>query len=189
MLRFRIAVDVDGVLADQVPPILQMLNSEYCTELTKEDITNWKYPINDTTIDVELEKALFEKNYVLNMPVIDGAKHGMLYLWRNHFVLVATSRPKEVEDVTFAWVSSNFKFHEFRNTRGKSKSCLNANILIDDNLQNIEDFSDNTGVGLLFSQPWNHERSSIKSLIDRNKVYCCDGWMGVLNIVKKLESS
>jgi len=47
-------------------------------------------PINGTTIDVELEKALFEEDYILKTPIINGAKDGMLYLWQNHFVLVAT---------------------------------------------------------------------------------------------------
>jgi 5'(3')-deoxyribonucleotidase len=189
VLKFKIAVDVDGVLADHVSPILHRLNSKYGTKLTKEDIIDWNYPIDDTTIDVELEKALFDKDYILKMPVIDGAKDGMLYLCQNHFVLVATSRPKEVEDLTFAWVSSNFKFHDFCNTYGKSKSCLNVDLLIDDNLQNIKDFASSAGVGLLFSQPWNQERSSIEYLIDVKKVYCCDGWEGIVNTIKKLESS
>jgi len=188
-LRFRIAVDVDGVLADQVPPILVKLNPKYGIKLTKKDITDWKYPIMDTSIDVEIENALLDKSYVLEMPIIEGAKDGMLYLWRNHLVIIATSRPSETEDSTLNWVSLNFKFHEFCNTRGKSKRSLNADILIDDNVQNIEDFSKSTGLGLLFSQPWNQDRSSVERLIEKGKVYCCEGWMDVLEIVKMLESN
>jgi len=187
-LRFRIAVDVDGVLGDQVPPILSRLNAKYGINLSKEDIKDWEYPIMDTRIDVEIEKALLNQNYVLGMPVIEGAKECMLYLWQNHIVIIATSRPRETENATLKWLSSNFKFHEYCNTRGKSKKFLNAGILVDDNIQNVKEFSKGIGIGLLFSQPWNQDRPSIKDLIGRGKVYCCNGWMNVLNIVKFLES-
>ena len=181
-------MDVDGVLGDQVPHILSKLNAKYSIKLSKEDITDWEYPIMDTKIDVEIEKALLDPRYVLKMPVIEGAKEGTLYLWQNHFVMIATSRPKEAENATLKWLSSNFKFHEYCNTRGKSKKSLRADILIDDNIQNIKEFSSSGGIGLLFSQPWNENRSSIKDLVDRGKVYCCDGWTNVLSIVKLLES-
>lgn len=187
-MKFRIAVDVDGVLGDQVPPILSKLNTKYRIHLSKEDITDWKYPIMDTSIDVEIEKSLLDQRYVLEMPLIEGAKEGMLYLWQNHFVIIATSRPKESEDATLKWLSSNFKFHEYCNTRGKSKEFLHAHILIDDNIQNIREFSSNSDIGLLFSQPWNENRSSIRDLIERGKVYCCDCWKNVLNLIKLLES-
>lgn len=182
-------MDVDGVLGDQVPPILSKLNAKYRIKLSKEDITDWEYPIVDTKIDVEIEEALLDERYVLGMPVIEGAKEGMLYLWQNHFVIIATSRPKETENATFKWLSSNFKFREYCNTRGKSKKSLRAGILIDDNIRNIKEFSSSGGIGLLFSQPWNENRPNISDLIDRGKVYRCDGWTNVLNIVKLLESS
>lgn len=182
-------MDVDGVLGDQVPPILSKLNAKYRIKLSKEDITDWKYPIMDTSIDVEIEAALLNQRYVLEMPVIEKAKEGMLYLWQNHFVIVATSRPKETENATLEWLSSNFNFHGYINTRGKSKKSIRADILIDDNIQNIREFSSNSGIGLLLSQPWNEKRSSIKDLIDSGKVYYCNGWTNILKIVKLLESS
>lgn len=187
-MKFRIAVDVDGVLGDQVPPILSKLNAKYGIELSKQDITDWEYAIMDTKIDVEIEEALLDEKYVLEMPVIKGAGNGMLYLWRNHFITIATSRPKETENATLRWLSSNFRFHEYRNTREKGKKSLRADILIDDNIRNIQEFSSISGIGLLFSQPWNQNRSSIKDLVDRRKVYCCYGWTSVLSIVKSLES-
>lgn len=187
-MGLRIAVDIDGVLADQVSLILKRLNSKYQIQLTKEDITEWDQKIGDTSIDVEIEKALLENDYVSNLPIIEGAKEGMQYLWQNHFVIVATSRPKETEDATRDWVSSNFKFHEFCNTRGKSKSCVKSDVLIDDYIPNIEDFTNDTGVGLLFSQPWNQDRSKIKHLIEIGKIYCCENWVNAINAVKWLNS-
>lgn len=188
-LKFRIAVDVDGVLGDQVSPILLELNEKYGIKLSKEDITDWEYPIVDTKIDVEIEEALLDQSYVLEMPVVKGAKEGMFYLWKNHFVVIATSRPKETEAATLKWISSNFKFHEYCNTRGKGKKFLHADILIDDNIQYIKEFSNNNGVGLLFSQPWNENRLCIRDLINRGKVHCCDDWANILKIVKLLESA
>lgn len=182
-------MDVDGVLGDQVSPILSKLNAKYGIKLSKEDITDWEYPIEDTKIDVEIEKALLDEEYVLEMPLIAGAKEVMSYLQQNHFVMIATSRPKETEKATLKWLSSNFKFHKYLNTHGKGKKSLKADILIDDNIENIEGFSKDHGIGLLFSQPWNKNRSSIIDLINRGKVYYCDGWTNVLNILKLLEYS
>ena len=79
--KLIIGVDIDGVLGDQVTPILREINKKYQTNYTKEDIIEWDYPIEDTDIETEINNALKDKEYILNMPVIDGAKIGMSYLY------------------------------------------------------------------------------------------------------------
>lgn len=187
-MSLKIAVDVDGVLADQVSLILKKLNSKYNLNLTKDDIKQWDQKIDDTNIKIEIENALFDREYVLSLPVIQGSKEGMRYLYENYHVTVATARPKETEDATIEWVSSHFKYHEFCNTKGRRKDCVLSDVLIDDYIPNIEDFAKNKGVGLLFSQPWNEERTTLESLIREGKVKCCDNWKEVINAVKKLNS-
>jgi len=187
-MPLKIAVDVDGVLADQVSPILKRLNSRYGLKLTKDDITQWDYKIADTNIKIEIENALLERDYVLSLPIIQGSKEGMKYLYQNHHVTVATARPKETDDATREWVSSHFKYHDFCNTIGKSKDCVHSDVLIDDYIPNIEEFTKNKGVGLLFSQPWNRERKRLDNLIRESKVLCCANWKDVISTVKILDS-
>lgn len=186
-MKIRIAVDVDGVLADQVSLILSKLNKTYNIQISNEEIVEWDFPIMETRIDIEIEKALLDPKHVMNLPLIEGAKKGLSYLWQNHHVIIATSRPKETESATMKWLSSNFKFHEYINTRGKSKKTVDASILIDDNIENIKEFSENSGIGLLFSQPWNRDDCKIKELNQKGKVYCCENWQDVVKIVKEFE--
>ena len=188
-MPLKIAVDVDGVLADQVSPVLEKLNPKYKLNLTKNDITQWDQKIDGTNIKIEIENALSDREFVLKLPLIKGAKEGMEYLFQKHHVTVATSRPKETEDATKQWVSSHFKYHDFFNTRGRTKDCVHTDVLIDDYMSNIEDFGKNKGIALLFSQPWNQERSRIKLMVQECKVYCCDNWVDVVKIVKKLDSN
>jgi 5'(3')-deoxyribonucleotidase len=185
-MSLRIAVDIDGVLADQVSPILEKLNPKYNLQLTKDNITEWDTKIGNTDIKIEIEKALLDRKYVLSLPLIEGAEKGMGYLYQNHHVTVATSRPKETEDATREWVEKYFKYHHFCNTRGKTKDCVQSDVLIDDYIPNIEDFAKRKGISLLFSQPWNQDRKSLEKLIQDCKVICCDNWDDVINIVKKL---
>ena len=187
-MPLRIAVDIDGVLADQVSLILKRLNSKYGLKLKKDDITEWDYKIADTNIKIEIENALLERDYILSLPLIQGSKEGMKYLYQNHHVTVATARPQKTEDITREWVSLHFKYHDFCNTKGKSKDCVDSDVLIDDYIPNIEEFSKNKGVGLLFSQPWNQDRKRLENLIRENKVLCCDDWKDVINSVKMLDS-
>jgi 5'(3')-deoxyribonucleotidase len=185
----KVAVDIDGVLADQVTLVLTRLNSRFNLSLTNNDIKEWDQKIGDTNIKVEIEKALMEKEYVLSLPVIQGAKDGMKYLYDNYHVTVATSRPKETEEYTKEWVSLHFKYHYFCNTRGRSKDCVQSDVLIDDYIPNIDDFAKRNGFGLLFSQPWNQDRSKIDGLMREGRVFYCEGWKDAINTVKKLDSN
>ncbi|MFX1519816.1 MAG: hypothetical protein ACFFCD_07840 [Promethearchaeota archaeon] len=189
--NLKIGVDVDGVLGDQIPPILKKLNKRYGLKLSKEDVTLWDLPIKDTDIETEIESALFNEDYILNMQPIDGAKEAMTYLSKMYFVKIITSRPKETEAATLKWLRSNFDFDEYLGTQKRDRvvSFVNVDILIDDNLPSTEKFSRSGGkTGILFSQPWNQERSSIKDLIDSGKVKCCNGWEEVLDVIKSIES-
>lgn len=185
-LSLRVAVDIDGVLADQVTLILAKLNIKYGLRLTKNDIIQWDQKIKDTNIKYEIETALLDKNFVLSLPIIPGSERGMGFLYNNHYVIVATARPTETEEATRTWVSNHFKFHDFCNTKGKQKDCVLSNILIDDYIPNIKHFALRKGIGLLFSQPWNQERDELEKLIEENKVFCCNNWEDVISAIKEI---
>ncbi len=185
-MPLKIAVDVDGVLADQVSLILTKLNPKYGLHYTKDDITQWDQKIGETDIKTEIEKALLDSEYVLSLPTIEGAIEGMELLYQTYHVTVATSRPKETEEATKKWVRTHFKYHDFCNTRGKTKDCVQSDVLIDDYIPNIEDFTKNKGIGLLFSQPWNQEHSKLVS--SKGKIYFINSWHDAVNIIKEIDS-
>jgi len=191
-----IGVDVDGVLGEQVPPALQRISrKEKGTKLTKENITEWNFPIDDTDISKEIEDALLDPVFVREMPVVQGSTSAMEKLYKKYHVVIVTSRPIETEQETKSWLKKNFKFHEFVNTREIGKNMLGLSVLIDDNLENVRAFASSGGYALLFSQPWNRkiENEGLENFIRAKKLIRCEGWDEVLksliNIERLLEHS
>ncbi len=184
--KLKVGVDIDGVLGDQVSPILPKINKKFCIKLKKKDIIKWDFEFGDSNIEIEINNALLCRDFVLNMPVINGAKNGIKYLQKNFSVVIASSRPKKTEKETIYWLSNNFNIHEYINTFNKNKGSLEVDILIDDNISNIKNFSKNNRIGILFSQPWNQKRQEIKYMISKKKVFCCIDWKNVIDTLKIL---
>jgi 5'(3')-deoxyribonucleotidase len=184
-----VGVDVDGVLGEQVPPVLERLKFKKGLHLTKEAVTEWDLPINETSITKEIEEALLDPNFVKEMPLVQGAQHAMKRLYKKYHIVIVTSRPRETEKETKDWLKRHFKFHEFVNTREFGKNIRGLHVLIDDNLENIKICASSGCYGLLFSQPWNQtiQDEELKSLIRAEKVIRCNGWDDVLKALPKIE--
>lgn len=185
--KLKIGVDIDGVLGDQVTPILKKINNKYNKNLSKKDIVEWDYKIDDTNIEIEIHKALRHSEYILNMPVISDAENCMDYLFSNFYIVIASSRPKEAENNTKKWLEPKFKFHKYVNTHETGKSSLKVDILIDDNISNIKEFTESNRVGILFSQPWNQYHNAIKDKIKKQKIFFCEGWTEIIYILKRMD--
>ncbi len=164
---YAVGIDVDGVLAEQVTPILDRLRAQgKARGLTKDNITDWNFKIDDTDIAKEIEAALLDPQYVLEMPVQPGSTNVMQEMYERYHVVIATSRPVETQQATIEWVKKSFRFHEFANTRQVGKANLGLNLLIDDNIDNAKSFALGKGTAILFSQPWNMgEDDEMKQLI------------------------
>jgi 5'(3')-deoxyribonucleotidase len=185
-----VGVDVDGVLGEQVPPVLERLRREgKGINLTKESITDWNFPINGTDISREIEKALLDSTFIREMPVVQSSTTSMEQLHKKYHVVIATSRPLETQKSTIDWLKKNFKFHEFVNTREVGKDKLGLDVLIDDNLDNVKGFASSGGYALLFLQPWNLniENQELEQLIRAKKIVRCEGWEQVLKSLQDIE--
>jgi 5'(3')-deoxyribonucleotidase len=184
-----VGVDVDGVLGEQVPPVLERLKRKKNLNFTKEEITEWDLQVNGTNISKEIEEALLDPNFVKEMPLVQGATDALKQVYKKYHVVIVTSRPLETEKETKDWLKMHFKYHEFINTREMGKNITGINVLIDDNLQNIEAFASSGGFGLLFSQPWNQkiESNTLKDFIQTGKVIRCENWNDVLKALLKIE--
>lgn len=186
-----VGVDVDGVLGEQVPPALERIKAKgKGGDLSKSDITDWDFPIDDTNISKEIEEYLLDPTFVVEMPVVSGSTSAMKQLHETYHVVVATNRPLETENSTIDWLK-HFKFHEYANTREVGKDKLGLDILIDDNLDNVKIFAFSGGRAILFSQPWNQnvKDKELEDMIRAKKVICCENWEDVLNALPLLHSS
>ena len=157
MPTITIAVDVDGVLAEQVIPVLQRVKEKYGISLSKERITEWDYRIGGTDIKTEIELAEAEESFIKSMLPIEGCREALDILARSFYVVVATSRHPMTDSWTMEWLNaSGIKHHRLVNTYAEGKSLPEVQILIDDYVGNIEEFitsGSNSRQAILFSQP------------------------------------
>jgi len=186
----KLVVDVDGVLADQVSPVLARLNSEYGLNVTRDQIRTWNEPIADTDIKTAIESAQLDADFILAMKPIEGAREAMLELANEHEITVATDRGPLAEDATVVWLKNNgIPYNRYVGTSQLGKGAIAGDILIDDYPRNVLRFIENGGLAILFDQPWNENDPSVEEAILQGRVIRARGWRCVLCIVRSLEPS
>jgi len=186
--QIQVAVDMDGVLVEQVTPVLEKLRQEKKIEIQKSMVTDWEYPINETNIKIEIEKAEQQEEFVKKMPPIEGAIDGIRILSKKYKIVIATSRELITDGWSKNWLENNKICYEmFVNTRSAGKTLAGIDILIDDYIGNIEQFIKNGNENrraILFAQPWNQDVRKIADLIEEGKVQIAHSWSAVLSLLQ-----
>ncbi len=185
--KSTIAVDMDGVLVEQVVPVLQKVKQEMGIELNKCDITDWEYPFKGTNIKIEIVRAEREKEFVLQMPPMEYAKEALQILSEKFDIVIATSRESSTDSWSQEWLNKHgVPYRKFVNTSSQGKALSNANIIIDDYVENIEAFirkGPPDRQAILFAQPWNHDTRTIADLLMSGKVRIAHSWQTLLALL------
>jgi len=184
---FRIGVDVDGVLANQIQGLLPMIKEKYNKDLTYDEIIDWRLPIGDSSIDKEIVAEQEKKDFVLGMALHKGARGVLSRLQLENIIIIVTARKGESDVWTQEWLRlKRVPFDNYVNACSSCKSEHNFDILIDDYLMNIERHLSNTGQkAILFDQPWNRNRSRFQSWIDDKRLLVAINWTQVEKAVKQ----
>jgi 5'(3')-deoxyribonucleotidase len=153
-----VAVDIDGVLADQVDHVLAKANREMHLSMTRDQIVAWNTPVGGVGFAQLIESYLKDPAFVRTMPEIPGASTAVRALSDRAIIKIASSRPRETEPETKQWVRSHLGWDpEFINTLGTQKGDVDADVLIDDGDHNIASFvSKPRHIGVLMIRPWNN---------------------------------
>lgn len=162
MARKRILIDIDSVIADLVPEWLNLYNTDYNDFVKVEQITEW-----DMTKFVKPECGTKIYDYLHYIHLydrvrpIDGAISSIHWLRQHDYdVRFVTSgvQPAKIE-----WlgnhgllINEHFLFSPDVIV-AHDKSIIKADIMIDDNIKNCENFQ---GKSILFAQPWNDVMSN-----------------------------
>jgi 5'(3')-deoxyribonucleotidase len=186
--QIQVAVDMDGVLVEQVIPVLEKLKQEKKIEMNKSMITDWEYPISGTNIKIEIEKAERQEEFVRRMPPVEGAIDGIKILSNKFKIVIATSRELITDSWSKDWLEHNrIPYDIFVNTRSAGKTLTGIDILIDDYIGNVEQFirnGDENRRAILFAQPWNQDITEIADLIEEGKVQIAHSWSAVLSLLQ-----
>lgn len=158
-----IGMDVDGVLANQIEGLIPKIRARHGVELGYNDVTEWRLPIRDSDIAKEIEAAQMDPDYLVGMPLHDGARDVVDELYDEHRIVITTARPPETRGWTIQWLQNHgFSYDEVVNLREEKKSLFATDLLIDDYIGNVKDYLSNTsGHAILVDQPWNRDRSDL----------------------------
>jgi 5'(3')-deoxyribonucleotidase len=179
----KIGVDIDGVLADQVSAVLKEIEKDYGQKYSKSDITRAHWCFDGIEIWTEIARLLSDPEYVMRVPIIDGAQHAVKQL-AGHDLLVVTARRPNTEEATRRWLKAHFPcLTEYFHARTGTKHNIPCDVLIDDLDLNIVEFvrSDPERRGVLFVHPWSLNDTDIKDYSDQ--VFYCQEWQSVVKAI------
>lgn len=178
----RIAVDVDGVLADRIGGIVELIEEQYGVTLSPTDVDEWDFSIPGTETDIHavIEESTADRAHLLGLDPIPGAIEGMRTIASEHEILIATHRPPRIHDHTKRWLDEHeIPFDRFASSCGDYKCEVRADALIDDRPANVRAFADAHGRAILFEQPWNVDR------VWNNRVTVATNWSAVVRTVSE----
>lgn len=171
----KIALDLDGVLADIIHPWIENHNKQYKKSINKEDINQW-----DFWRKIGLDKYEFYRQLSNSWerwkdvpPTENDIASAVDRLHSLGRVDIVTARDKESTNNVINWLEHNgIKFNEYVSVfDGRDKAKLDYDVFIDDSPHNVERMDSKGSNVLLYDQPWNREVNSrkiirIKKLIE-----------------------
>ena len=164
MSEGRIGIDVDGVLANTVPSVLDRVERKYGPhDARKEDVTEWGFSLNAGGEEVPLGPEIVEghrsEEHLLSIEPKSGAREGLEGLrGEGHEVVIVTNRPSAEDTVrwTKEWLDDNgFVYDSFHSTAETTKTSVDVDVLLDDHDRNVVRFLRDGRPAVLFDQPWN----------------------------------
>jgi len=186
----RIGVDVDGVLADRIPTILDLIAERHGVRLSPARIAGGETPVPGT--DRRLRSFFAETDedpdHLRSLPTVDGAVAGMRALAADHELLIATYRKPVAREPTRRWLADHeIPYDDYVRDVGEGKRAVPADLLIDDSVPTARAFAAAGGRAVLFSQPWNGRPAGEGDGSGNGPApRVVDGWPALVDLVASL---
>ncbi len=154
----RIALDVDGVLADVIHTWL-IYNNRIRKSITKNEITEWnfweKFQIN--RFDFYRELSICWKSWKEIPPTEEKLSTIINELSKFGTIDIVTARERSTDEFVKNWLKSQKIIYQnyISVIDGPKKALLDYDIFIDDSPLNAKKIADANKKILLYSQPWN----------------------------------
>jgi uncharacterized HAD superfamily protein len=182
----RIAVDLDGVLADTMVSVAQILNRDRSQKLTAESFVRWRaWEIAGITKDQffrTLDEAWFSWETI---PLTEGnVKANVLRLMEFGTVDIVTGRSRETVPPAKSWLKRyGIPFDSFVRTSNSTnaKLTLNYDLYVDDSAELMAFLASRLhGFGVLYLRPWNRNASEMP------RIFRAERWNQIPGIIERL---
>jgi uncharacterized HAD superfamily protein len=184
----RIAVDLDGVLADTMVTVCQILNKRMGAQLTAESFVRWRaWEIAGITKD-EFFRALDEAwfSWETIPPTEENLTATVGRLGDSGSVDIVTGRSHVTVSQANLWLKRyQIPFHSFIRTDNSTtaKLSLNYDLYIDDSAELMALLASRLhGSGILYLRPWN------RSSAEMPRVFRVERWDQIPGVVEQISS-
>ncbi len=189
----NIGIDLDDVLANTLPSLVDYHNKTHKTSLTKDDYHSFRlWEVWGCTEEEAIKKVydFFKTPYFKKIKPLPDSQKAINLLKEKNELYIITSRSKMISKETKIWIEKYFPgaFKEIFFTDTWDKSCLNkdkdevcnllkVDIFIDDSLENaLACFNEKRKV-FLFESPSNKNKKVKK------EIYRVKSWEEILEIL------
>ena len=168
-----VAIDMDGVLADFHKSAIQIIEREYNIKVKPEqERTTWEmeYWFNasyEKMRNIFNELMCERKGFWRLLPVIEGAYLEFERIYETYETYIITApiwRSKYCMNEKVEWINFNFPFVNINKhlIMSKQKHVINADVLIEDKLLNVINFTEVSlqRKGLLLDYPFNRSEQT-----------------------------
>jgi 5'(3')-deoxyribonucleotidase len=150
----RIAIDMDGVIADHLSKHLALYNRDYEDQLTFANLQGKKLR-EVAKYGIEVQNYYRDVAFFRDLVVMEGSQSVIRQLQKNYEIFITTAAmefPSSFQ-AKYAWLTEHFDFIPKGNiVFCGNKGIIQADYLIDDNSYNFKTFK---GKGVLFTSPHN----------------------------------
>ncbi|VVB51499.1 5' nucleotidase, deoxy (Pyrimidine), cytosolic type C protein (NT5C) [uncultured archaeon] len=179
----KIGVDIDGVISDFIKNFRVIVREAYNIDLQEQDIY-----VHDLNLVLGISKIeafdLVLKCLTQDLELIEGAKEGLIQLYKDHEVYILTARPKELNGRTEKWLKkNNIPYHKLIHLNEGNKHMVDVrlDIIIEDNLTDAINWIGKSKVILVYDHFWN-KSLNIGKLFKR-----VHSWTEIIDIISETQ--
>jgi len=167
----RIAVDMDGVLADTIEQFFQFDERDFGRRRRMEEIIGKPESVGFPNA----RKYVHTKDFFRTAPVMKESKAILSNLNERYEIFIVSAAVEFPQSLSekYEWLSEHFPFISWQQiVFCGSKTIVEADIMIDDHFKNLDPFKGQT---ILFSQPHN--------LLQHSKHRRVESWSEIADIL------
>jgi uncharacterized HAD superfamily protein len=183
----RVAVDLDGVLANTMAAFCQILNKRHSTQFTVDSFDRWNiWEVAHIPRDEVLQtfdEAWFDWKTIPAVEDRIGEKINNLHAFGR--VDIVTGRSERTVQNAKAWLKEHeIPYDRFiRSASTNSKAKLSYDVFVDDSAELMSDIASGLNrYGILYTQPWNRNTASMP------RIFKVNSWSQVPGILEEISS-